>query len=84
MRHLALVLWPSFLVSGIFTGLLFAFVDPAGIELAGQPIGLTRMSGYAAAFFALWLFGIGCTALTLLLEHYRGDHPRHPAGIQSH
>ncbi|MBV8468001.1 MAG: hypothetical protein JO218_18815 [Burkholderiales bacterium] len=84
MRHLALVLWPSFLVSGIFTGLLFAFVDPAGIELAGQPIGLTRMGGYAAAFFALWMFGCGCTALALMLEHYRGDHPRHAPAPHPH
>ena len=75
MQHrLALALWPAFLTSAVFNGLLFAFVDPATLEFDGQTLGLSRMTVYATSFFACWLFGVGCCALTLLLEHHRGDH----------
>ncbi len=57
-KMLIAILWPSFLVAGVFTGLLFAFVDPwvlmdeVGVESA------TRLAGYTLAFLYFWATGI--------------------------
>ncbi|WP_018232506.1 hypothetical protein [Thioalkalivibrio thiocyanodenitrificans] len=59
------VLWPSFLVAGVATVLLFTWVDPAELSqcLDGMPA-VTRMEAYSVGFFILWLFAATASALT--------------------
>ena len=48
------VLWPSFVTAGIFSGLLFAFIDPLTFT---HELGLdaeSRLTGYSITFLFLW------------------------------
>jgi hypothetical protein len=66
MRHLKVsrnklliaILWPSFFLAGVFTGILFAFVDPYTFL---DEIGIaadSRLTGYSITFIGIWLGGI--------------------------
>lgn len=66
-KVLIAVLWPSFVFAGIFTALLFAFVDPFVLM---DEIGLhtqSRLAGYSLAFLCLWLVGILVAAMALYI-----------------
>jgi len=50
------LLWPSFLVAGLAEFVVFAFIDPAALQLVtGEP--LSRPAGYTITFFAFWSIG---------------------------
>lgn len=59
------VLWPSFLVAGLATVLLFTWIDPAEVVLClyDAPV-ITRMEAYSGGFFVLWLLTALASALT--------------------
>ena len=66
-KVLIAVLWPSFVFAGIFTGLLFAFVDPFVLM---DEVGLhteSRLAGYSLTFLCLWLAGILVAAMALYI-----------------
>lgn len=59
--------WPAFIAACLLELLVFAMVDPHDVRWTGQPLGLSRMAVYTAAFFVFWaVSGVGC-ALTALL-----------------
>lgn len=60
------VLWPSFVTSGIATGLFFTAFDPQDlVGLSGQ-LEISRMGAYSIGFFLFWLL----TSLTCALTCY--------------
>ncbi|MGB5705657.1 MAG: hypothetical protein WBM41_02415 [Arenicellales bacterium] len=66
-KVLIAVTWPSFVCAGIFTALLFAFVDPYVLM---DEIGVhadSRLAGYSLAFLYLWLVGIVVAAMALFI-----------------
>jgi len=66
-KVLIAVLWPSFVFAGIFTALLFAFVDPFVLM---DEIGLhteSRLAGYSLVFFGFWFVGILVAAMALYI-----------------
>jgi hypothetical protein len=68
-RHLAAILWPSFLMAGVLEVLVFALVDPQSLHgLDGAPLGWSSESVYAAAFFVFWAIVACAGLLTRLLE----------------
>ena len=76
----ACILWPSFLMAGVTEMLVFALVDPAGLQWFGSgPVELSSSAVYSLAFFAFWLLISTASAMTQILltlpeEHGDGHH----------
>jgi hypothetical protein len=74
------VLWPSFLVAVIVTGLFFSAFDPNDLFPFGKDTGLSRLGIYTIGFFVIWLVtavsGIGTLyfAITNCLQS-KADKP---------
>ena len=83
----ACILWPSFLMAGLTEALVFALVDPSGLQwLGGAPVGLSSSAVYSLAFFAFWLLISTAGALTQILlalpdVHADGHHPELPKTV---
>jgi hypothetical protein len=59
-RDVLTVAWPSFLMAGVMTALVFAFLDPSALHgFGGEPLGWSNPAAYTVAFFLFW----GVTAL---------------------
>ena len=72
-RSKMLILWPSFLMAGGASGLVFALIDPLDVAIFGyfRP---ERDVLYAAGFFFFWLVAALSSMLTLYMvprEHDR-------------
>lgn len=66
IQRIIAVLWPSFITSGIATGLFFTAFDPAElVSLTGQ-LEVSRMGAYSIGFFLFWLL----TSITCALTCY--------------
>lgn len=70
-RALMWVLWPSFLMAGVASAIVFALVDPLDVAIFGY-IRLERDFLYAAGFFFFWLIAAGASALTLFMAPAAG------------
>jgi len=68
MRRLTLlrILWPSFLMAGMTSAIVFALVDPLDVYVFGH-IQADRPVVYAVSFFLFWCAGALSSALTLRL-----------------
>ena len=49
------VLWPSFLVAIVATGLFFSAFDPNDLYPFGNETGISRLGAYSIGFLAFWL-----------------------------
>ena len=49
------VLWPSFLVAIVATGLFFSAFDPDDLYPFGNETGISRLGAYSIGFLAFWL-----------------------------
>ncbi len=59
--------WPAFIAACLLELVVFAVVDPHDVRWSGQPIGLSPIGVYTAAFFVFWAASaVGC-ALTAML-----------------
>lgn len=67
LRYLMWVLWPSFLVAGVTSAIIFALIDPIDIKFFGFA-SASRMTVYALGFFLLWLMAALSSAYTLRLS----------------
>ncbi len=53
------ILWPSFLVAIVATGVFFSTFDPVEIyHSSGSGIELSALGHYTTGFFSFWLLGI--------------------------
>lgn len=73
-RSIMLILWPSFLMAGFASGILFALVDPLDIAIFGH-IHLKRELLYAGGFFFLWLTASFSSWLTIYLAPLQEREP---------
>jgi hypothetical protein len=71
------ILWPSFVVAGAGTVLLFSLLDPVDFRLIG-PLELGRAAGYTIGFFLLWAFAAASSAFTCFLQRTAEDVNRCP------
>lgn len=71
MKKAIWILWPSFIVGGVATVLVFTALDPADFELS-------RKAAYTAGFFFFWALGAGSSALTCFLQRRRDEVNRCP------
>jgi len=65
-RLLILILWTSFLMAGVASAVVFAFIDPLDVAIFGS-FRPGRQALYAAGFFFFWLISALSSLLTLLL-----------------
>lgn len=63
-RNLMWILWPSFLMGGVASGVVFALVDPLDLVFAGQ-FRASRPTVYTLGFFLFWGMAALSSALTL-------------------
>ncbi len=65
-RSLMLILWPSFLMAGVASAVVFALIDPLDVAIFGyfRP---ERDVLYAAGFFFFWLIASLSSVLTLYM-----------------
>lgn len=66
-RMILCVLWPSFLMAGVGSAIVFAFIDPLDVAIFGY-IQLERQWLYAFGFFLFWAIGASASALTQLIR----------------
>jgi hypothetical protein len=62
------ILWPSFIVGGVATGVFFTLFDPRELALFGEDLGLTRLAVYSIGFFVFWAFAATSSALTCFFQ----------------
>ena len=68
IQRIIAVLWPSFITSGIATGLFFTAFDPLDLlMLIGQP-DISRTGAYSIGFFLFWLLTTVTCALTCYFQ----------------
>ena len=68
LRHVMMsVLWPSFLMACVTSGLVFSLVSPEQIMLLDTRIHLSNIGIYTIGFFIFWLVGAIASSLTALL-----------------
>lgn len=67
-QRLMWIAWPAFLMAGILEMMVFAFVDPEGLQWFDQPVNMSRQGVYTIAFFMFWLVIMASGALTTLLS----------------
>jgi hypothetical protein len=63
VKTLIWILWPSFLMAGAGTVLLFLLIDPVDLRFVG-PLELGRKAGYTLGFFFLWALAAASSAFT--------------------
>jgi hypothetical protein len=67
-RTVGVVSWCSFLVASAATTVVFAFVDPEAVEVAGAPGWFRdRLTVYALGFFFFWFVAAAAASLTLYM-----------------
>lgn len=66
-RSALCVLWPSFLLAGLGSAIVFAFIDPLDVVIFGH-IQLEREWLYAIGFFLFWLIAAASSVLTLFIR----------------
>jgi len=66
-RSVMLVLWPSFLLAGLASAVVFALIDPLDVAIFGY-IRPDREWLYAIGFFFFWLVTALSSLLTTLMQ----------------
>jgi hypothetical protein len=67
-QRLISVLWPSFITSGIATGLFFTAFDPQELMILSGQVEISRMGAYSIGFFLFWLLTSTTCALTCYFQ----------------
>lgn len=68
LRHVLMsVLWPSFLMACVTSGLVFSLVSPEQLMLLDTRIHSSSIGIYTIGFFVFWLVGAIASSLTALL-----------------
>ena len=65
-RSWMLIFWPSFLMAGATSALVFALIDPLDIAFFGH-LHAGRQVVYAAGFFLFWSMAALSSALTIYM-----------------
>ncbi|MER1966354.1 hypothetical protein [Castellaniella sp. GW247-6E4] len=64
LRKLMWILWPSFLVAGVTSAIVFALVDPQDVVFLDH-LSASRQLVYSLGFFTFWMMAALSSALTL-------------------
>lgn len=72
-RNAIRVLWPSFLVAGIATMLLFAVMAPEDVVIFGHQVEAPMESVYSIGFLLFWGLCALSSALTIFISPRRSE-----------
>lgn len=80
-QRVAAVLWPSFIMAGVATMVLFALIDPVDLHTISFPDWqFSRTAGYSIGFFMFWAVTAASSFCTwLLLRRSSVINSKHPA-----
>jgi len=67
LRSLMWILWPSFLMAGLESAVVFALIDPLDVSIFGY-IRPEREMLYALGFFFFWLVAALSSLLTVFMS----------------
>lgn len=73
-RMVLCVLWPSFLMAGIGSAIVFAFIDPLDVAIFGY-LRPEREWLYALGFFLFWGIAASASALTQFMRPDKSAEP---------
>jgi len=68
IQRVIAVLWPSFLSSGVATGLFFTVFDPIDLMMISGQAEISRMGVYSIGFFLFWLLTAATCGLTCYFQ----------------
>ena len=68
IQRIIAVLWPSFITSGIATGLFFTAFDPLDLMAISGHLELSRMGVYSIGFFLFWILTASTCGLTCYFQ----------------
>ena len=68
IQRVIAVLWPSFLMSGVATGVFFTLIDPLELMILSERPEMSRMAVYSIGFFMFWLLTSSTCALTCYFQ----------------
>ena len=68
IQRIIAVLWPSFIMSGIATGIFFTVFDPFELMMLLEQPDMSRMGAYSIGFFVFWLLTSSTCALTCYFQ----------------
>lgn len=68
IQRIIAVLWPSFLTSGVATGLFFTAFDPNDLMMISGQAEISRMGVYSIGFFLFWLLTAATCGLTCYFQ----------------
>ncbi len=68
IQRIIAVLWPSFIMSGIATGIFFTVIDPFELMIIIEQPDISRMGAYSIGFFLFWLLTSSTCALTCYFQ----------------
>lgn len=74
--RLIALLWPSFVLAAVATGLFFAAVDPAQLMLFGRSAPLPPLAAYSIGFLCAW--GFSAVSIAAGLYFALGNPPPPP------
>ena len=57
-QRLMWIIWPAFLVAGLFEVLVFGLVDPEDLHWFGNTMAMSRQGVYTVAFFLFWFLNL--------------------------
>jgi len=84
VQRLIWILWPSFIVGGVATGVFFTLFDPRELALFGGELGLSRLAVYSIGFFAFWILAAASSALTCFFQRTAAEINRAGSGPAAH
>ena len=64
VQRLSAVLWPSFLLAGIATGVFFTALDPVVVLECKGAAPLSPTAAYSLGFFGFWILCAACSFAT--------------------
>lgn len=65
VQRIVAVLWPSFLIAGLGTILIFTFFDPMAVNTSEDSLISSRLGTYSLGFLTLWALTTLSSLLTL-------------------
>ncbi len=77
------VLWPSFVLAAVATGLFFSTFDPQQLMPFDKPTSISRLAAYSAGFFIFWVFSAVSIAVGLYFMQANTEADRNADGRQS-
>ncbi|MEE9342747.1 MAG: hypothetical protein V3V12_03840 [Gammaproteobacteria bacterium] len=64
IQRIIAILWPSFILSGVATGVFFTVFDPDDLITSAGQVTMSRMAVYSIGFFLFWLLTTLSSTLT--------------------